>query len=124
MITIPPYKDPPHPPITWPDNPPKPVHPREAALDRIETLLLERITALLTPPKPEPADDLPLTAARRRLAHQLGVPSVCGRVTCRRSRACRGEPKTCLAVALPLVWPETIRKLRLRRRAQRRDRVR
>jgi hypothetical protein len=69
-------------------------------------------------------DALPPSEARRRLAHIVGTPSLCSHKACRRSHACRGEPKHCLAVALPLLPPEVVAKLALGQRKTRRGRAR
>ena len=64
-------------------------------------------------------DALPPSEARRRLAHIVGVPRLCSRKACRRTRSCRGEPKHCLAVALPVLPPEVVAELALGQRGRR-----
>lgn len=87
-------------------------------IDRAESLV-DQIAA-----KPAAREALPPIAARRQVAQILGSPRFCSRKICRRTKACCGEPKHCLAVALPLLPPELIEKLALGARKTRRGRPR
>jgi len=51
---------------------------------------------------------LPLTVARRQMVTLLGVPSLCHRRRCRRTRMCHGEPAHCLNVCLHALPPELL----------------
>ena len=86
-------------------------------LDRAESLI-DQIAA-----KPAAREALPRIAARRQVAQILGSPRFCSRKICRRTKACCGEPKHCLAIALPLLPPELIEKLALGARKTRRSRT-
>ncbi|RDV01325.1 hypothetical protein [Undibacter mobilis] len=68
------------------------------------------------------ATRLSVPEARRRLAHIVGVHKVCSRAACRRGGACRGEPKQCLAVAIPLLPLDVVAALALQRRGRGRTR--
>lgn len=70
------------------------------------------------------AADLPLDAARRQLAHIVRAPGICSRKLCRRTKACCGEPKQCLAIYLPLLPPAKLAELVLDGRKTRRGRAR
>ena len=50
--------------------------------------------------KREEPPALPLMVARRQMVHLLGVPSLCERGRCRRTRLCHGEPSHCLTACL------------------------
>ena len=63
-------------------------------------------------------------AARRQLAHIVRAPQMCSRKLCRRTRACCGEPKQCLAIYLPLLPPAKVAELSLDGRKSRRGRAR
>ncbi|HXD44522.1 MAG TPA: hypothetical protein VN655_05235 [Pseudolabrys sp.] len=51
---------------------------------------------------------LPLAAARRQMIGLLGVPALCERRRCRRTRLCSGEPAHCLSVYLPVLPHELV----------------
>jgi hypothetical protein len=53
---------------------------------------------------PDPA----LTPFLRWISDMLFIPHMCARAKCHRARACRGEPRMCLARLAPLV-PEEAR---------------
>lgn len=51
----------------------------------------------------QPADEveaLPLTVARRQMVNLFGVPALCHRGRCRRTKLCQGEPAHCLGTCL------------------------
>ena len=50
--------------------------------------------------KREAAPALPLAVARRQTVNLLGVPTLCERGRCRRTKLCHGEPAHCLTVSL------------------------
>ncbi|HWK95770.1 MAG TPA: hypothetical protein VNR39_10135 [Pseudolabrys sp.] len=56
---------------------------------------------------------LSIPAARRRLANIVGSHEFCSRAACRRGGSCRGEPKQCLAEAMPLLPPQIVSALTL-----------
>ncbi|MBS0533263.1 MAG: hypothetical protein JSR72_04320 [Proteobacteria bacterium] len=89
-------------------------------LDRAEELL----DRLPSTQQPAPADELSLDATRRQLAHIVRAPLLCSRKLCRRTRACCGEPRQCLAVYLPLLPPAKVAELLLDARKTRRGRAR
>ena len=67
---------------------------------------------------------LPLTVARRQMVNLLGVPSLCERGRCRRSKLCHGEPAHCLTVCLHALPHEMLARVlsvkAMRRRVRRR----
>ncbi|MBS0248890.1 MAG: hypothetical protein JSR61_19910 [Proteobacteria bacterium] len=92
-------------------------------LDRVDGLL-DRMPSAQQQQPAAPDDDLSLVAARRQLAHIVRAPQMCSRKLCRRTRACCGEPKQCLAVYLPLLPPAKVAELLLDGRKTRRRRAR
>jgi len=90
-------------------------------LDRAEAVL-DRLPAAQQ--APARTGDLSLTAARRQLAHIVRAPNICSRKACRRTKACCGEPKQCLAVFLPLLPRDRLEQLVLDGRKTRRGRAR
>lgn len=98
-----------------------------ARIQAIAAKLLDRADALLdrlpsTQQAPVRTVDLPVDAARRQLAHIVRAPELCSRKACRRTKACCGEPKQCLAVYLPLLPPAKVAELLLDGRKSRRGR--
>lgn len=65
------------------------------------------------------ATRLSIPEARRRLANIVGSHAFCSRSACRRGGSCRGEPKQCLAEALPLLPPQIVSALTLGKRGRR-----
>jgi hypothetical protein len=51
---------------------------------------------------------LPLAAARRQMVNACGVPRLCERGRCRRTKLCQGEPSHCLAACLPALPHELV----------------
>lgn len=101
---------------------------QRARFDALTAKLIDRTEAVLdrmpsTQREPAPADDLSLAHARRQLAHIVRAPLLCSRKLCRRTRACCGEPKQCLAVYLPLLPPAKVAELLLDARKTRRGRA-
>jgi hypothetical protein len=92
-------------------------------IDRLKGKVLDRLDALLDRIAPQPASDLPLVLARRQIAHLVGAPLLCSRKLCRRTRACRGEPRQCLAAIVPLLPPDKVAALTLGARSTRRGRA-
>lgn len=90
-------------------------------LDRVDGLL-DRLPSAQQ--NTAPADDLSVVHARRQLAHIVRAPRMCSRKLCRRTKACCGEPKQCLAVYLPLLPPAKVVELVLDGRKTRRGRAR
>ena len=102
---------------------------QRARFDALTGKLLDRVDGLLDRlPAPQQntatAGDLSLVAARRQLAHIVRAPQMCSRKLCRRTRACCGEPKQCLAIYLPLLPPAKVAELLLDGRKTRRGRAR
>lgn len=100
---------------------------QRARVDALTAKLIDRTEAVLdrmpsTQREPAPADDLSLAHARRQLAHIVRAPLMCSRALCRRTKACCGEPKQCLAVYLPLLPPAKVAELLLDGRKTRRGR--
>lgn len=58
--------------------------------------------------KREAAPSLPLTVARRQTVNLLGVPTLCHRGRCRRTKLCHGEPAHCLTVCLHVLPHEAL----------------
>lgn len=90
-------------------------------MDRAEALL-DRLPS--TQQQTAATGDLGLDAARRQLAHIVRAPAICSRKLCRRTKACCGEPKQCLAIYLPLLPPAKLAELVLDGRKTRRGRRR
>jgi len=97
--------------------------------DALAAKLLDRTEAVLdrlpsAGQKAAPAEDLSLADTRRQLAHIVRAPQMCSRKACRRTKACCGEPKHCLAIYLPLLPPDKVAELVLDGRKTRRGRAR
>jgi hypothetical protein len=58
--------------------------------------------------KREAAPALPLVVARRQTVNLLGVPALCERGRCRRTKLCHGEPAHCLTVCLHVLPHELL----------------
>jgi len=95
-----------------------------AKAEALRGKVLDRLEGILDQLAPKPKDALPQEAARRYIAQATGVPSLCSRKACRRTRLCRGEPKHCLALALPFLPPSVIAQLALAQRKTRRGKAR
>jgi hypothetical protein len=84
----------------------------EHALDRIGN------------PQPAAAAPLPLNVARRQMANILGLPPLCHRARCRRTKACGGEPAHCLGACIPALPHDLLARIlstkAMRRRMRRR----
>ena len=66
------------------------------------------MNATATTPIDRAQRDAAETTLLRRISGQMQVPSLCRRAGCFRARACRGEPRDCLARCARLV-PEDAR---------------
>jgi hypothetical protein len=95
-----------------------------ARVDALRGKVLDRVEGLLDQLAPKPVDKLPQEAARRYVAQATGVPLMCSRKACRRTGLCRGEPKHCLALALPFLPPSVVAQLALNARKTRRGKAR
>ena len=66
--------------------------------------------------KPAPAAARSRQDERRQFANLLGLPKLCAKRACRRSRSCQSEPLDCLRIAFPLLAPDTLAGLVARRK--------
>jgi hypothetical protein len=64
--------------------------------------LLDGLDAILDNMKPA-APSPPLKVARRLVANQFRLWQFCDASRCRRSQCCRGEPRHCISIAIPLL---------------------
>ena len=86
-----------------------PFHERVTA---VRLRLLEAAEALVEKMTPPPAPAAPpLRVARRMLANQWQFWRYCDMSRCRRSQCCRGEPRNCLRIAIPLLPPDELEDL-------------
>jgi hypothetical protein len=70
--------------------------------------LLDGFDSLLDSMMP-PADPAPrIGVARRPVANTFKLWRYCDASRCRRSQCCRGEPRDCLRVGIPLLPPDAI----------------
>ena len=88
------------------------------SLDVVEGVL-DRLSAEQAQP---PA--LPLAVARRQLVNACGVPKLCERGRCRRTKLCQGEPSHCLAACLPALPHELVARVLSVKAMRRRTRLR
>jgi hypothetical protein len=83
--------------------------------------ILDKLKAGQTEPASPP---LPLIVARRQMVNILGVPSLCERGRCRRSKLCTGEPAHCLTVHLHALPHEMLARVLSRKAMRQRVRKR
>jgi len=124
-------------PTTWSDadksehavNPKSPVNPMIQMLPRVYRMLdkvldgFDRaLDALMA--EPAPIGIPPVGVLRRQIANTLGLSQLCANRTCRRGRACRGEPLHCLQTVAFLLPEEAFDGLLHKQPARRRRRPR
>jgi hypothetical protein len=85
---------------------------------------LDDLLDRMAPPPPDPAPAL--SVARRLVSNQFKLFLYCDHSRCRRSQCCRGEPRDCLLIGLPLLPLEAITEIvqpgaRTAKRRRRRD---
>ena len=71
---------------------------------------LDIVDGILDRLKAEQAEPpaLPVHMARRQIVNVCGVPKLCERGRCRRTKLCQGEPAHCLAACLPALPHELL----------------